>query len=54
MSNETCKWRLLESGYWKTACGLLEYFEYGGPRENAYVFCPFCGKEIDIHGGETK
>jgi len=34
-----------------TSCGLNIRLERGTPKENGYVFCPFCGKVIDSDEG---
>lgn len=33
---------------WNSACGQAEYFECGGPDENSYQFCPYCGHRIEV------
>lgn len=32
---------------WHTECGHKFFFESGDPDENEFVFCPYCGEEID-------
>lgn len=33
-------------GIWETTCGQSTVFENGGPSENLYRFCPYCGKPL--------
>ena len=45
----TCKWIYDEChDYWDTECGEGHYFTSGGPDENKYKYCPYCGKEIGL------
>lgn len=34
-------------GIWGTKCQQMHIFIDGGPVENSYVFCPYCGKKIE-------
>lgn len=34
--------------YWETECGNTFYFaDASTPLHNGFIYCPFCGKEID-------
>lgn len=41
-----CQWREDEDGNWETACGELFFFTEGGPAENGFLFCPYCGSNL--------
>lgn len=42
-----CKWRYDETHEkWDTQCGNAHSFFEGGPKDNYYKFCPYCGKEL--------
>lgn len=45
--NATCKWIEDENGTWTTECGHDHVFPEGGPLDNQFDFCPYCGGEID-------
>ena len=54
--NDRCRWEEYDdpedelTDYYMTDCG-YEYAFYpdsGGPRENGFEFCPFCGRKMDI------
>jgi len=52
-----CVWRQEKDFYdddpfWLTACGDVEMFMDGGPTENHYRFCPYCGKPIVVEESE--
>jgi len=52
-----CTWspRDKEFNIWETECQELHQFIAGGPKENHYRFCPYCGGEIRMNhkGGES-
>ena len=35
---------------WDTECGNAQCFIEGGPKENEYRFCPYCGKPLLFEG----
>ena len=35
-----------QEGYWESSCGSSFIFNDGGPFENEFLFCPYCGKPI--------
>lgn len=40
-----CKWT--DAGEsWSTSCGQVFFFDVGGPDQNEFQYCPFCGKMI--------
>jgi hypothetical protein len=41
-----CIWTEDENGDWASACGNAYVFYSGGPRDNAFVFCCFCGHPL--------
>lgn len=49
-SVETCKWKYDGDGFWGTSCYKAHDFCAGGPNENEYKFCPFCGKPLEVIG----
>jgi hypothetical protein len=53
MTNEVektfCTWTPAEEGYpeeYESGCGERHWFNNGGPEENNFEYCPFCGKEL--------
>ena len=47
--SDKCKWIYDEyHDYWDTKCGEGQIFTDGGPKENKYRYCPYCGKEIEV------
>lgn len=47
-SDRTCKWQLEDEdqGLWSTKCGNDHVFISGGPLENQYLYCPYCGDRL--------
>ena len=46
--NKTCMWS--EDGCsspWASACGHYFEFNEGGPTDNGFKFCPFCGRTCE-------
>ena len=41
-----CIWREQSTSEYSTSCGATFIFSAGGIRENGFVFCPYCGKQI--------
>ncbi len=39
-----CVWVQDENGVWETQCGNAHEFYDGGPSDNFYRYCPYCGK----------
>lgn len=46
--NSVCKWTPadLDEGTWETNCGELFTFLVGGPEENGFSYCPYCGDTL--------
>ena len=42
----SCGWKQDQDGNWWTSCGKGFTFVDGGPVENGFKFCPYCGGEI--------
>lgn len=49
-----CRWKIadeedsiLGSYTYETDCGHASYFKDGGVKGNKFVWCPFCGREIE-------
>jgi len=43
-----CIWTEQYQGeYWETACGQAFFFDTGEVKENGFIFCPYCGQEIE-------
>jgi DNA-directed RNA polymerase subunit RPC12/RpoP len=41
-----CEWTEDDDGNWLTDCENMHEFSTGGPDENGYVYCPYCGKRV--------
>ena len=44
-----CNWGEDDAGVWETDCGHSFEFIDGGPDENGFSFCPYCGKRLEQH-----
>lgn len=42
-----CKWTADEDGTWFTTCDNAHVFFDGGPNENKYKHCPYCGQKLE-------
>jgi hypothetical protein len=55
-TQKICTWKHDDSGAWESGCGNLFEFNDGGPVDNGYAFCPYCGselaQEIPVYEGE--
>ena len=49
-----CKWREDEDGVWDTGCDNRFEFNAGGPPENDFEYCPYCGKKLKAHRFRTR
>jgi hypothetical protein len=45
--NKPCRWAWDTDGYHKTECGQAHLFNEGGPKDNEYLYCPYCGGVIE-------
>ena len=52
--NYDCEWNDDDEGMFETECGNAFVFTDGGPADNGFRFCPYCGKPIagDVDGGD--
>ena len=45
--NDTCTWTQDSNFYYYISeCGDVHQFTDGGPKENKFRFCPYCGKKL--------
>lgn len=44
---EPCKWEKDSAGNWVTECGRVHEWLEGGPTQNLYICCPYCGAELE-------
>lgn len=44
----SCTWHEDDDGHWHTDCKQMHTFFDGGPVENFYKYCPYCGKFMAI------
>ena len=44
--DKRCAWIENDDGAWETKCNELFEFNEGGPTENGFEFCPYCGKNL--------
>lgn len=45
-NTDACVWREDEDGAWDAHCGGRFEFTDGGPTENGFIVCPYCGGEL--------
>ncbi len=44
-----CKWKYDEvDEKWDTQCGTASVFMEGGPKENKFIVCPYCGGRLQL------
>ena len=41
-----CKWAEGAGCEWRTGCGLLYEFYAGGPADDSFDYCPYCGARL--------
>jgi rRNA maturation endonuclease Nob1 len=41
-----CEWRETEDGQWDTECEECFEFNNNGPKENNFIYCPYCGFQV--------
>jgi len=51
---QICKWTQDSDGLWDTSCGNRFEFYDGGPVENDFRWCPYCGKTLIDHPQEQQ
>jgi hypothetical protein len=49
MRGNKCVWSEDIFGNWETECGDLFSFNAGGPTENEFRYCPYCGLKLSTH-----
>ena len=49
-----CTWTEDDEGNWATACDNLHVFFEGGPSENGYKWCPYCGRAVASERGDER
>jgi hypothetical protein len=48
-AQKICTWKHdhdYEYDSWESGCGNLFVFNDGGPVDNGFAFCPYCGSEL--------
>jgi hypothetical protein len=43
----TCDWAENQDGAYETSCGETFEFTDGGPKENKFKHCPYCGRRME-------
>lgn len=46
VDDKECQWIEDDDGVWETSCNDYFQFNDGGPHENGFLFCPYCGKKL--------
>jgi len=46
-TREVCEWADDNEGTWLTKCGDAFQFYEGGPKDNQFQFCPYCGLPLE-------
>jgi len=46
LTSSVCSWKEDDDGNWKTACGEMFVFIDGGPKDNGFRHCPYCGGKL--------
>lgn len=46
--NDLCGWSCSSIGEegWETSCGNMFIIEAGTPKDNDFIYCPYCGRKI--------
>ena len=49
-TDDSCEWNLedKEANLYVTECEQRQLIFEGTPKENGYVFCPYCGRKIEV------
>ena len=48
INSDHCTWTQDADGIWHTSCEHAHEFNTGTPEENDYLYCPYCGKVLDV------
>lgn len=51
---DVCKWTEDSDGIWATDCGNMHEFFTGGPDENGYIYCSYCGRRVGEYEAEAE
>ena len=46
MLSDTCTWTEDDANDWDTSCDNCFIFNDGGPKDNQFTYCPYCGKPL--------
>ena len=46
IAQAACLWKEDEDGHWFTACDNGFTFNEGGPKDNRFGYCPYCGRHV--------
>ena len=49
-----CLWNEDAEGIWHTDCKNTHKFFVGGPKDNKYFFCPYCGEPLTTERKKRK
>jgi hypothetical protein len=52
---EPCEWELerhSDWSLWNTICGNVFEFNEGGPEENGFAYCPYCGCALSVKASD--
>jgi hypothetical protein len=44
--DDDCRWTEDADAVWATGCGEMHRFSEDHPQQNAYQFCPYCGRAL--------
>jgi len=53
IDDNPCPWTGDGYGNWDTGCGEMFEFLTGGPDDVGMVYCPYCGKKIEVKKGSV-
>lgn len=45
---KACVWKRDENGAWDADCGAKHEFTHGGPTENKFAACSYCGRMLEV------
>lgn len=51
--NRTCEWVVDKDGMFDTGCKNRFEFMEGGPEENRFNHCPYCGGKLAVYDGHN-
>ena len=51
--DSVCLWTEDKDSVWETTCGHSFIFNDGGPHDNEFEFCPYCGQRIRVGPAQT-